>query len=426
MATLESIQYVPHRAEVHDSSVVWEEARRRNILDLPQIVWADQTPWREANLWALSRASVKRTSLKTIWSGMKHLHAYAKWIEQVSIDWWHFPAKEADRCLVRFRGDLIASIDRGEIAPSTAQQRMAATIRFYRWLSATRLISPENPMWQEKVVGIRLQDPFGFERTIVTNSTDLAIKNLKAPSDVLEDGLLPVPSSSVSSILNFAEKHASTELNIMLRLGFNTGMRSGTIGDLKVQTIQRAVESPIFPGFNLISVGPGARPKVHTKYGVTGEVLISSRDLDMLRHYIFSVRRLKRQTLADPQHRDLIFLTRFGTRYGTEGSDSSRAINVELGRLRKAGQRIGIVALHNFHFHQSRCTFATELARLALRHGGVSFALGIVKQALLHKREDSTLRYIRFVEKTKIMAEISDEFTNLFLGMILVEGNQSE
>lgn len=77
----------------------------------------------------------------------------------------------------------------------------------------------------------------------------------------------------------------------------------------------------------------------------------------------------------------------------------------------------GITAFRGFRFHQSRCTFATELARVAMKHGSVGMAVQLVRQALLHKSEKTTLTYIRFIEKTDAMSGMADEFTRDFLGL---------
>lgn len=110
-------------------------------------------------------------------------------------------------------------------------------------------------------------------------------------------------------------------------------------------------------------------------------------------------------------------MTRDGNAFGKGDGNASRGISVQLGRLRKAGEITGIDAFRNFRFHQSRCTFATELARAALKHGTVSIAIQLVQQALLHKSEKTTLTYIRFIEKTAAMAEMADSFTRDFLGI---------
>ena len=69
-----------------------------------QIFWSDGKPWREANLWAIERASSKDYSLKTINGNMNGLLNYAKFLEEENIFWFSFPTKKADRCLVQYRG----------------------------------------------------------------------------------------------------------------------------------------------------------------------------------------------------------------------------------------------------------------------------------------------------------------------------------
>lgn len=418
MATLESVHHVVHRASVTHDSVIWvRSSGAPDIESLPQVFWGDATPWREANLWALQGASNQRTSIKTIWSAMKHLHAYAGWLEQECISWREFPIKEADRCLVRFRGFLIRKIRNSELAPSTCQQRMNAIIRFYRWLSENNLISNDLPLWNERTIEARFYDNIGFKRTITLKSTDLAIPNRKIAGEVLEDGLLPVSNKDAIDILHLANETASKELALFLHIAFGTGMRIRTISDLKIETIERAIPNPSMPGFFLMAVGPGARPPVSTKYGVSGHVLISEQLLTTLKEYIYSARRLKRVALAGENNKNLIFLTRFGNPYAQLGEDTSRPINVEMGRLRRRGIIKDIKTLYNFHFHQSRCTFATALARIAIKHGGASFAIKLVKDSLLHKNEITTLKYIRFVESESIKEKLSDEFTRQFLGI---------
>jgi integrase len=417
MATLEKIRYTPYRIEISGNTVNRTAMPAKTSFDnLPQIVWSNSAPWREVNLWALDQAA-KGKDIKTIISGMSHLHAYAKWLESQDVKWWDFPAREADRCLVRYRGDLTSARNNGELAPSTTSQRMNAVIRFYRWLEANRLLSPEWPMWTDRQVGVRLVDAFGFSRTMTVTSTDLTISNRKAPGETLEDGLLPLTVKDAGLIIDFARTNASYELYLMLKLGFGTGMRIGTICDLKVATIQRATPDPQFPGFNKIAVGPGAHPPVHTKFGVTGQVWISDADLALLRGYVFSARRLKRQSQAAVENRDTIFLTKNARPFGNGDGNASRGISVQFGRLRKDGVASGIGAFQHLRFHQSRCTFATELARTAMQFASVSMAIQIVRQALLHKSEKTTLTYIKFIEKAAPMAEMANAFTRDFLGI---------
>jgi integrase len=306
--------------------------------------------------------------------------------------------------------------DEGELAPSTTSQRMAAVVRFYRWARASGLISADWPMWAERQVGIKLVDGFGLEHTLTVSTTDLAIPNRKvAGTWQLEDGLMPVSSEQTQEILGLAQETASQELRLMLQLGFGSGMRIGTITDLKVQTLERAQKCPLLgdAGWHRLSVGPGARPPVSTKFGVSGTVLVARDLLEELKEYASSTRRLKRQAQARRGHQELVFLTRFGKPYWGEGS---RAVNVEMSRLRKAGSSAGITALREFHFHRSRSTFLTRLMRAALSCLSVGDAVDFVREAALHRDEATTLKYVKFVTKTKAMAEAADAFTLAFMG----------
>lgn len=415
MASLEFINYQPRRVEVIDSAVNWFESNRKTLERLPQIVWEDNSTWAEANLWALEQASLMKRDMKTVRSNMSHLFAYSKWLEAESITWWHFPERESERCLVRFRGALVGARNSGELAPSTVSQRMASVIRLYKWMQVKHLISPVWPMWKERTVGIKLVNKFGFEHTMRVASTDLAIPNRTVAGAIqLEDGLLPVSVNAMAEIIDLADKHSTEELSLMLRIGFFTGLRLGSITDLKVQTIESATKIPE-AGWNRLAVGPGARPPVQTKFSVSGHVPIPEQLLKLLEDYSTSTRRLKRAALAKSENQNLIFLTRYGNSFT---GDESRAVNVEMSRLRSVGKKLGLKSLRGFHFHRTRATFATEAMRIALKFMSVADAIQFVREACLHKDETTTIKYVRFIENNKAMAFAADAFSIAFMGLI--------
>lgn len=413
MATLQLINYHPFRVNIQSNKVHWAKSNHQIIKALPQIIWQDNTTWSEANLWALEQATSFRSSIKTVRSNMSHLLAYAKWLESESMDWWHFPDRESERCLNRFRGALIQARNSGELAPSTTSQRMAAVIRFYKWARKTGLISTEWPMWKDKLVGIKLTNQFGLEHTLKVASTNLAIPNRTVAGPIqLEDGLLPVAVKAMRDILSFADENASEELALMLRIGFFTGLRIGSITDLKVSTLQNAITVPEV-GIKTISVGPSARPPIETKFDVNGSVPVPNELLKTLLDYASSIRRLKRQALSSKADQDLLFLTRFGNNYKGDSS----AINVEMSRLRKLGLKSGVTVFRNFYFHRTRATYATELMRVALDAMSVSNAIEFVKESCLHKDVSTTMKYVKFIETSKTMREASDAFTEAFMGL---------
>jgi integrase len=427
MARLRYIRYKPHRCTVHDDHVTWAQLPNRDTIEaLPQILWNDSAPWREANLWAMQRATERSVSLDTVRANMASLLTYANWLENSSTDWWSFPVRKSDRCLVQYRGYLIQARDKGLIAPSTTTQRMRDVINFYRWLKASGLLSAEWPLWRESFVRIKLTDTVGFERTMAVQTTDLAIKNRKANVDRLEDGLLPVTAADRDLILAFAKASASWEMFLFLTLGFYTGMRVGTLSDLKVDTVKKAIPEPGVQGLYKMAVGPGASPPVDTKFGVTGHVWITQTHLDLLLNYIESPRRKARVTLASSELKNNVFLTKYGNAYTKKNTERSSALNVEMYTLRKNGLKAGILALEDFHFHQSRCTFATQLAMVLIPIAGTINALALIREALLHKDEATSIRYIKFVEKSPAKAAAANDFTKAFLGIVGVSKENSQ
>lgn len=421
MATLERIHFIPHYL-THGKGVITYAASgsRLPIKGLPQIFWADHTPWREANLWVVERATTGDASLKTVASNMSGLLNYAKFLESRGLQWFEFPVRKADRCLVLYRGALIKMRDTGQISPSTASEYMRNCIMFYRWVRDRELLSPHFQLWREKPYVTKYFDQVGFERTISGTTTDLSIPNRKRLGQTLEDALLPVSEIDRDAILDFAAENATPELYLMLALGFFTGMRLGSICDLKIQTLEHAVSDPSAEGLLRLAVGPGAAPPVHTKFGVTGQVWIPEALHDELLEYARGWRRMEREAKASPENRDLLFLTRFGNAYGRRGTDQSSAVNVEMSEFRKRGIKAKLQVLRKFRFHQSRCTFGTELARLALSAcTDVSIVIATVSDALLHgpNSEATTFKYIRFVQALPIKQALSNSFMAAFSGI---------
>lgn len=423
MASLEYIDYVPHRAVVAtDGEVTWERDRAcRPIDNLPQLFWRGGAPWPEANLWAHHRATSGKTDIKTIRSNLGHLHKYAQWLEIEELDWRHFPMLERDRALIRWRKHLLEMRDKfGLLAPSTATHRMNATILFYRYARANGLIGRDSPMWQDRQVLHRFHDAHGFARTMLLSSTDLAIPNRVQHGLRLEDGLSPLTPDQMHELLAFAEqeRNASRELHLMLMLGFYSGARIETITDLKRGTLDKAVADPAASGLVYLAVGAGNQPHVATKFDVKGRIMVPDWLFDALVAYTSDVTRLKREALATPENKDLVFLTRFGHRYADRDSSSGTAIGRAMVDFRRKATAAGMKFAKDFHFHMTRATFGTWLTSILLERGyNAKAVLTFVSDAMLHKEVETTLKYIKFVEQTPIRIEVANEFAKAFLGL---------
>ncbi|AAM38769.1 site-specific integrase [Xanthomonas citri pv. citri] len=413
MASLELVKLASLLPAITDEKVSWPSTDGHSATPVPLLFWSDGTPWREANLWIAQKAV--GTKFATLNSLMSHLLAFAKWLERTGVTWCHFPALESERCLYRFRGALKTALDYGEISPHTASNRMRAIVQFYSWVSMVGLLSPDWPMWKERSLGIRLPDKFGFERTLMTRTTNLAISSKRAVGEKLEDGLYPVTKSTEREILRFVKKNGSIELFHILSIGFRTGMRLGTIADLKVASLQRATADPLMAGFFRVQVGPQAHPPVATKNGVNGAIRIHEEDRDALLSYAASSRRLKRQARTALKDRNLVFLTVAGRPYAGTDQNNYRAVEMELSRLRRLALQLGNGCLVDFRFHRSRASFGSNVARLLLSRLPTDSALQLLQELMLHSEIATTLMYVKFAERSIALEDASDAFTKEFL-----------
>ncbi len=196
-------------------------------------------------------------------------------------------------------------------------------------------------------------------------------------------------------------------------------MRLGSICDLKIQSLERAAPTLPLKGFYALQLVQRSSASAH-EIRCDWPVWIPEALRDELLEYAKGWRRMEREAKASPENRDLLFLTRFGNAYGRRGTDQSSAVNVEMSEFRKRGVKAELQVLRKFRFHQSRCTFGTELARLALSAcADVAIVIATVSDALLHgpNSEATTFKYIRFVQALPIKQALSNSFMAAFSGI---------
>jgi len=418
VANLEFIKYTPFREVIEDRNVRWvHDKLARPIEKLPQLFWDSGEPWHEASHWALTKATnLTGGDIKTVTSLMKHLAAYASWLESRTLDWRHFPMRKQDRAIVLYRGELIAKRDRGSLAPSTARSRMAAVIQFYRHAQVHGFVHTKSPMWKDRQVVVRYYDTIGFERTLMRTSSELAISNRSRSGLRLEDGLTPLRTEDAVRLLEFAKEQRLHELHLILALGVLTGARIETITTLRVKDIENACPDAETPDTYRLPVGPGTG--VNTKFDVSGELMVPKFLINDLKKYAYSMRRLRRQGRASESNRGFLFLTIRGNQY------ESGSFNRLMTDLRRRALVAGMRFMGSFKFHQTRATFGTWLMEVALRVAGTKAAVAFVKDAMLHKDEKTTFLYVRFHEKAPVKAAVANEFSAVFTGIVARDWSQ--
>ncbi|MBL4609332.1 MAG: tyrosine-type recombinase/integrase [Pseudomonas sp.] len=412
MAMLENVSITPMAIDVGRTSkgIFWVPVRDLKATPkVPHIFFNDGEPWLAANTYALNKLeSVAGNNIKTVLSNMSHLKAYACWLEDNNIDWRHFPQKKKDRCLFQYRGFLIRQREAGLVSPSTASTRMSAIIHFYRWAQLYGWIDRE-PMWIDRAKAVRFFNTVGFSRTMSVVSSELAVPNRKRVGGGLEDGLMPLTDENRATLLSFLFEQGKVELYLMTIIGFFTGARSETIRTLRLSNLHNAQSDATIPSMKRIAVGPGTAVK--TKYDVSGTLPFPSALIDQLEHYAYSVRRLNRQARASNKDKTLLFLSERGNGY------SETSFTKLISYLREKLAKEGLDQFREFKFHQTRATYGTQLMRLAMNILPSQVdAIVFVRDAMLHKDEATTWKYVRFIEKEPVKEALSDEFFNLYVG----------
>lgn len=419
MANLELIRYTPVREVIENGSLRWEPDRMATpIEDLPQLFWEDGIPWSEANHWVLTKVrSMHGNDLKTAVSLMKHLAHYASWLELAKLDWRHFPVRAADRAIVKFRAELIRQRDELRVLkPSTTTARMAAVIQFYRHAQVHGFVDKSSPMWKDRQVLHRFYTDAGFARSMLLTSSELAIPNRARHGEALEDGLTPLSPEHAGQLVAFTKQEGLLELHYILSLGILAGGRLETLTTLGVRHIEQAMPDESMPGFSRLAVGPGTGVK--TKFDVSGDLLVPTYLIEVLKGYAYSMQRLARQAKASPEHRGRLFLTTRGNPY------SHQTFNRLMTDLRRRSLTAGLQFMQSFKFHQTRATYGTMLMRLALDVAPAAAAVAFVRDAMLHKDETTTMRYVKFVQTTPVKALVSKEFAKVFSGVVNRDWNK--
>lgn len=408
-ARLDFIQYSGFKSSLGESGEFVWAGPLKTIEKLPQIFWRDGSGWSEANVWALERAAAGEALGDTIKRNLKHLLTYARFLERSEQDWRHFPVRKEDQPVRMFRKFLIDERAAGRIKPSTATNCMAAVIQFYRFVLLKGLINRSQPLWVDRQLVVRIHDSTGFKRTISRLSSELSIPNRAAIGQVLEDGLLPISADHMKQFLQYTANNESIDFHYMLSMGFFTGARIGSIVTIPTAALYSAREDPLSPGLYRITAGPGTG--IATKFSVSGDILIPAALLEDLKAYAKSTHRLLREAKADKRHKQLLFLTRTGKPY------SVATVNTANFQCRQRAAATGLHFLRDFTFHQSRATFGTWFMQLMLDSGSKTNAIRVVRDAMLHRDEKTTLGYITFLENSQSKIHAANEFNAAFTGM---------
>lgn len=166
-------------------SVLDSNAYKYNFF--PIVLCNDGSPWKEANLFILSKleGSINPT-MTTFQSIAADLADYRSYLDQEEIDPFNFPNRKLLRPTYRYRNFNVLKVQAGELSLNTAKRRVGVVISFYNWIINESIAEIENSPWTEKNGHISIKNRHGAIVCNKLKSTDLSIRTPKSENPYSE------------------------------------------------------------------------------------------------------------------------------------------------------------------------------------------------------------------------------------------------
>ena len=304
----------------------------------PVVLNKDRSPWELGNLYLLSRIEGEISpEMTTFHSIAEDLGSFKEWLDEHENPdelLTNFPKIKVRRTTYRYLGFLNIQINGAEIAPSTANRRMATVVSFYRWLIKEEFFAPTSDPWEEKSYQLASQTRYGAVVTKKVTSTDMRIPvpEKDDPFDgTIMDGekLRPLPKHEQQWVLEAAWELGNPEMYLIILFMILTGARIQTATTIRVRHVMQLAPSfsaALSGGGEVLklSVGPGTL--IDTKYGKKMTLHVYRPLYEALRTYAQSSRSLERR-LRTPMgdHLDqYLFLSQQGNPYYQAKSETKQ------------------------------------------------------------------------------------------------------
>lgn len=392
-------KYVGHWLEIDDVGGRVAYRRQGPGIEMPAVIWANGECWLAASVYLRRKAfdvAAAGGSHTTVESHATALGAYATFLESENLDWAVFPESKSLRPTYRYRGYVLGRCQNGSLTRSTAANHMSVLRAFYEWaMQSGVLIDQQIEPFRTRQVAVRYTDQVGLEQTKIVLTSDLAIKRPALARCGVEEGCTPLRLADRDQVVRICREHFRKEFQLVMELGFFSGIRLGTILGLTHTALRRHFPSSDIPNWFAISVGPDHQ--IPTKKGVNYFPSIPAPLLRELLDYCTSVRRAQRQRKASHSDRDLVFLSAQGRRLNT------RSFSADMTRLRRIAKAQGM-QIPEFYFHCSRATFGTTFVLASMDAGHkTTTILPRLMRLMGHASAESSLHYIDWVEDKKNM-----------------------
>ena len=434
----ESQTYFRRALSTGSRSVLDSNAYKYNFF--PIVLCTDGSPWKEANLFILSKLEGSiNPAMTTFQSIAADLADYKNYLDQENIDPFEFPARKLLRPTYRYRNFNIIKAQAGEISLGTAKRRVSTVVSFYNWIINESIAVVENSPWTEKSIHIPIENRYGATILKKVKSTDLSIKTPKSHnpySDKIQDGgeLRPLSRNEQVVLFETLKKIGNIEMSLMHLISFYTGARIQTVLTLRASIFQNTIDSNI--NEVRVKIGPGTG--VDTKNDKLMTLFFPIQLYEKIRIYTLGNRSYQRKLIAKYEHVDYLFLTNRGTPYYDSKSDISTFDETNTKRRANNGQGVrqfiankliphirkksGFEGFH-YKFHDIRATYGLNLTddQINLVQTGKSNlhkAREFVRARMGHTSASTTDLYLQYRYNMKMIRKAQMDYEAHILSLM--------
>lgn len=405
--------YSSEVCEPHMLQLMKMESCQKPIFNhFPCLLQSDGSPWALGNIYLLELAkSSEPAEPATLEKIAKALQDFFSVMEELNLNFLDFPSREARRPTYAYSYHYKDIAKESSSTISESNKKILKIVAFYRWMTFSRGLEPQHPMWTESVEYIRMKSRIGtyFEKAITR--TDLTIRAIKTLGN---KALRSYDEDEQKALIESLIQIDNTEMTLGFLLALTTGARLQTVFTLQANSLDDYDGSDYYP------VVVGHQGFADSKFQKRFAIFIPGWLVRLLQTYIASQRYAARKAKSLYGHSTgtYIFLAKTGTPYYALKNDP-HAAEYRTQRIGKSvqafiSQQLApnlIASGHNFkvRFHNLRATFGDNVVvdnLDRLNAGEITWLelLTLVSEKLAHSSTEETENYINSVRKKKLKA----------------------
>lgn len=411
----------------------------------PSLIKSNNTVWHLTSLYFNHLLIDQRKSTALLESVSSDLIDFLRFLEDTELDILYLPPKPEKRVTYQFHTSLLQRIRLGLISPSTARQRMNRILRFYDFLISENVFSSEelkNRPYEKIKTYISCVSSTGDIYKKQVDSSNFKIRHSPRPSygdEIIDGGRLhPLSQPEINIFLEYLEKYASREFQLICYMALYTGARIQTICTMRVfhirEILTKQMPNSVDDTYTILI---GGKSIIDTKGGYENNLKIPAWLITDINQYISSESWRKRASQSTYKAKDenYIFLTKYGNPYYTsikEIEDRNLKIlpnsiksSIHKGNTARQSLTKLINLMHKnkedirtFTLHDLRATFGVNLLLSASKHvNDTDQILPYIQSRMGHRNIMSTIHYVRYIAFSNLTNKTDEKFEKILFNI---------